>query len=68
MNMNIFNDDRDVYLTEEEKQMLGKQGICERCGSPNGVYCIDPYQDDVNNVEILVCLCDDCYDDLAGDI
>jgi hypothetical protein len=53
---------------EQELQLLGTQGICECCGKAHGTYCYDPFDEDVNGVETLTCLCDECYDAIAGDI
>ena len=43
---------------------------CESCHErkPGVKNCIDPYMADVNNEEIYVDLCDDCYSDKVGDI
>ena len=36
---------------------------CEMCDSMDAKYCIDPFDQDVNNTENWVYLCDDCYQD-----
>lgn len=52
---------------EQELQLLGTEGICEECGE-KGIWCYDPFDEDVNGVERLTCLCPHCYEALCGDI
>ena len=42
---------------------------CERCGTDEDVdYVIDPYQQEINDREIWVYLCPDCYHECCMDI
>jgi hypothetical protein len=63
--------EKNPRLTEEERAQLGKPGKCAnawcKSGKP-GVYCINPYHEDVNGSEYLDCLCDDCHQDACDDI
>lgn len=43
-------------------------GYCEECGSEYGVYRNDPFEEEMNQKEIEVCLCDDCYSNRCMDI
>ena len=49
-------------LSTEEEKHLGKQGVCENCGSEDGRWEIDPYQEDIHQEQILVCVCEKFYD------
>lgn len=42
--------------------------LCDLCGQPGAVTCLDPYDEDVNNTEIERDLCAKCYDDRRMDI
>ena len=53
-------------LTKDEKEKLGKECKCS-CGKI-GTYCIDPYIEDINNTEVLTCLCGNCYQEACDDI
>jgi hypothetical protein len=41
---------------------------CDECGALKGKNTIDPYAAEIDNEEIEVVLCDDCYDMRAGAI
>lgn len=41
---------------------------CDECGALKGKNTIDPYAAEIDNEEIEVVLCDDCYDMRAGGI
>ena len=42
--------------------------MCDKCVSDKGEEVKDPYESDVNGVEVDVCLCPDCYQDLCMEI
>lgn len=54
-------------LTEEERKLLGTEGICEDCGA-KGYWCINPYAEDLYGEEYLTCLCEECYSAWCQDI
>ena len=41
---------------------------CERCGDIHAEYVENPFQYEMNNIEVMEWLCADCYSDIAGDI
>lgn len=49
-----------------EKKVLGKKGLCS-CGK-KGIYCYDPYHEEINEIKIVTCLCEDCYIERNEDI
>lgn len=55
-------------LSKEEVKHLGQSGICENCGDKDAIWTIDPYHEDVNQEQILVCLCEKCYMIYSEDI
>lgn len=55
-------------LSTEEEKHLGKQGVCKNCGSEDGRWEIDPYQEDIHQEQILVCVCEKCYDIYVDEI
>lgn len=61
-------DNKMKKLSNEEMIMVGQKCTCESCGSPHGVYCINPYLEDVEQEQVLACLCEDCYDRYIDDI
>ena len=50
------------------KKQLEKNQKCERCGAAEADYVADPYKSEIDNVEEMKWLCDDCYNDIAADI
>lgn len=42
-----------------EQKIMGKKGKCT-CGK-KGTYCYDPYDEDINEIQTVVCLCKECY-------
>ena len=44
------------------------QEACEHCGDEYGVWCVNPYINDIWNTEQYEWICNDCYDSLLGDI
>ena len=41
---------------------------CDHCGDPNADWCINPYRQDIDNIEIHEWICSSCFDSLCGDI
>lgn len=42
---------------------------CDRCRTTENVeYCIDPYQEEINEIVVWVYLCPDCYQEYLWDI
>ncbi len=52
--------------TREENNML----MCDRCHETKEdvAECIDPYAREINDEEVLVTLCDNCFSDRVDDI
>ncbi len=53
----------EVRVTEEVKVDL-----CEDCKKKEGTLHFCPYQLEINDKEVEVCLCDDCYHERCMDI
>lgn len=52
-------------MSEQPKQILE----CEVCGTKeNTLKCLDPYDRDVNNVEVSIVLCENCNKQRCDDI
>lgn len=51
---------------DKEEELLGKEGVCD-CGCP-GIWCHDPYDEEIYGQLTVVCLCDMCYNQLCQDI
>lgn len=49
------------------KNYYGKVGKCECCGD-KGLYCYDPYEEEIHCRLKIVCLCENCYKDYCDDI
>lgn len=41
---------------------------CEHCGNEEGSWCINPYHEDIDGIEVWEFICSDCYNALLGDI
>jgi hypothetical protein len=41
---------------------------CEICNSKEGEYTLNPFDLEINGMEIWQYICTDCYNDLCGDI
>lgn len=39
---------------------LGSKGVCKNCGA-KGIWQVDPCTKELSGEEVLVCLCDKCY-------
>jgi hypothetical protein len=52
----------------EQEQEPQEKKPCEHCGAEDAEYARNPYDYDVNNVEVWEWMCDDCYDNSCGDI
>jgi hypothetical protein len=54
-------------VKEEQKQMFEK---CDRCGEhkEDVKECIDPYNEEINEVIIYTKLCNDCYKESCDEI
>jgi hypothetical protein len=51
-----------------EAGMQEETKFCEHCGAEEASYVINPYDQDVNNIEVWQWICDDCYEAFCGDI
>lgn len=49
-----------------EDKVIGKKGKCS-CGL-KGEYCYDPYEKEINETEVITCLCPICYQERVEDI
>lgn len=47
--------------------LLGTKGVCEDCGA-EGVWCLDPYAEELRGEKIPTCLCRWCYGHRCEDI
>jgi len=56
---------RENNRSLQEKRV---RGCCESCGKEDQPLVIDPYMEDVENVERECFLCEECYIDYCGDI
>lgn len=43
-------------------------GICDTCGNLGAFWTIDPYDADVNDIEVDVFICNNCYQDRSDAI
>ena len=50
--------------------MADNYEVCEHCKKPkpDAHECRNPYQWDVNNVEVMEIICNECYAELCDDI
>ena len=44
------------------------KGKCDDCGAPGAEYTTCPYAEEINDEEIWLWLCDDCYQERCDDI
>lgn len=51
----------------EGKGQIENKRICDNC-SKEGEMRLDPYYEEVNDLMLITCLCDDCYSDSVQDI
>jgi len=58
------NIEKETNMEELQQEKL----VCENCGSEDAYWCIDPYMLEVNELEITVAICDECYQKYCDDI
>ena len=64
-NLDLINVPLDDDLEPDIE--LGYNGDCENCGDP-GKWVIDPYLDDVEGIQVKVCLCEYCLKERCDEI
>lgn len=61
-------DSKKVKLKNARKKKIKPVGNCEHCGKKDGVYTINPYDEDVKGIETMQYICNDCDTELRADI
>ena len=60
-----MKEENELYKEEYRE----KVGVCERCGTTENVdYVIDPYDEEINDIERWCYLCPECYKEYLYDI
>ncbi len=55
----------ELYKDEYKEQ----ECVCERCGTTENVsYVIDPYDEEINDIQRWCYLCPECYEEYLCDI
>jgi len=55
---------KDIYWEAD----FTKVGACENCEKKQGVWAINPFAADVQNIEEWMFLCEECHHELEMDI
>ena len=61
-----YNMKKEKFLNDEVEIT---DGVCERCGTTKNVsYVIDPYDEEINDIQRWCYLCPECYEEYLDDI
>ena len=47
-------------LLKKDFTLLGSKGVCKNCGA-KGIWQVDPCIKELSGEDVVVCLCDKCY-------